>query len=55
MKKFVIVSLLLLSGCAGIRYCKPDEIHNQNCRPMKPQDTNGAVSRGFSIRGVWEW
>ena len=55
MKKFVLISLILLSGCAGIRYCRPDEIHNKNCRPMTPQDTAGAVSRGFSIKGVWEW
>jgi len=55
MRALVLALVFVLSGCASLKYCKPDDVNNQNCRPMKSQDTNGSLGRGFSIKGVWEW
>jgi hypothetical protein len=55
MRALVLALVFVSSGCSSLKYCRPDDIHNQNCRPQIPQNPTGATSRGFSIKGVWEW
>lgn len=47
LKKITVLSLvLILSGCAGIRFCAKDENPKKTgCKAWDPASISGAVSR----------
>lgn len=48
MLKILSISLisLIISGCAGIRFCSKDENYKlTGCKPWDPATISGAVSR----------
>ena len=46
LKKLSLLALiLLLSGCAGLRFCKENESPKTGCHPWDPATITGAASR----------
>lgn len=44
-KTMIVLFVLSLTGCAGIRFCKKDESPKTGCKVWDPATISGAASR----------
>lgn len=44
-KTVLIASIILLSGCAGVRFCSKNESPKTGCKSWDPATTTGAAAR----------